>query len=291
LTPQRRLLAGVLIAGGITVLEALGGLLSNSLGLLADAGHVGTDTLSLGLALMAMRVATRPHTSESSYGYHRAEVLAALLNGTTLFVIAGYVFYEGYQRLLHPVQVSGPVLLPFALAGLAANLLSVSMLRRGAGASINLRAAYLHAMSDLLATAGVILGGVVIVLTGFTDADVLVASLIGLLILGGGFRVVRDSLRIILEQTPKEVSRSELISDMMKVEGVKSVHDLHVWSLTSGLNMMSCHVDVDEHGRDHLVLEALKVVARNHDIAHTTIQIEHHEDHEGSVSVEFKRDG
>jgi len=145
-------------------------------------------------------------------------------------------------------------------------------------------------LGDTLATVGVIVGGVVIILTGLTVVDAVVASLIGVLILGGGFRVVRESLRIVLEQAPKEVRLKELTSEMMKVDGVKSIHDVHVWSLTSGMNMMSCHVDVDEHLRDHEVLEALKEVARKYDITHTTIQIEHREDHEDSVDVDFKRD-
>ena len=164
------------------------------------------------------------------------------------------------------------------------------LLRKDSRTSINVRAAFLHVLGDALATIGVIVGGVVIILTGFTEVDVVVASLIGLLILGGGVRVVRESLRIVLEQTPKEVRLRELTSEMAKVEGVKSVHDVHVWSLTSGMNMMSCHVDVDEHQRDHVVLEALKEVARRYGITHTTIQIEHHEDHENSVDVDFKKD-
>jgi cobalt-zinc-cadmium efflux system protein len=278
-----------MMAASITLLEVFGGILSNSLALLADAGHLATDTLSLALALFAMRLARRPHTVESSYGFHRAEALAALINGATLFLIAGYIFYEGYGRFLHPPQVNGQILLPVAVVGLAANLLMVSLLRKGSHTSINIRAAFLHVLGDTLATIGVIVGGVVIILTGFTEVDVVVASLIGILILSSGFKVVRESLRIVLEQTPKEVRLQELTSEMTKVGGVKSVHDVHVWSLTSGMNMMSCHVDVDDHRRDHEVLEALKGVAKRYDITHTTIQIEHHEDHEGSVNVEFKK--
>jgi cobalt-zinc-cadmium efflux system protein len=291
LNPQRRLLVSLLIAIGVTLLELFGGILSNSLALLADAGHLATDALSLSLALIAMRLAKRAHTEKSSYGYHRAEALAALVNGATLFLIAGYIFYAGYGRFVNPPQVNGQILLPVAVVGLAADLLMVSLLREGGGKSINVRAAFLHVLGDTLATIGVIVGGVVIILTGFTGIDVVVASLIGILILGGGFRVVRESLRIVLEQTPKEVRLQELTSEMMKVTGVISVHDVHVWSLTSGMNMMSCHVDVDEHSRDHEVLEALKEVAEKYDIAHTTIQIEHHEDHSRSVNVDFKKDG
>ncbi|MGA2665049.1 MAG: cation diffusion facilitator family transporter [Nitrososphaerales archaeon] len=290
MSPQRRLLASLLIATGVTLLEVAGGILSNSLALLADAGHLATDTLSLALALLAMRLATRRHTAESSYGYHRAEALAALVNGTALFLIAGYVFYEGYGRFLHTSQVNPQVLLPVAVVGLVANLSMVSLLRTGGRASINVRAAFLHVLGDTMATVGVIAGGVVIALTGFAEVDAVVASLIGVLILGSGFRVVRDSLRIVLEQAPKEVRQPEMTAEMMKVEGVRSVHDVHVWSLTSGMNMMSCHVDVDVHQRDHVVLEALQEVARRYGITHTTIQIEHHEDHEGSVSVDFEGD-
>ena len=144
-------------------------------------------------------------------------------------------------------------------------------------------------LGDTLATIGVIVGGVVIILYGLSVVDVLVASLIGILILRGGFKVVKDSLRIIMEQTPKEIQLTELTSEMMKVDGVRSVHDVHVWSLTSGMNMMSCHVDFDEHHRDHEVLEALNQVAKKSNITHTTIQIEHHEDHEGLLNIDVKK--
>ena len=288
MNPQGKLLTSLLIAGGITLLEFSGGVLSNSLALLADAGHLATDTLSLALALMAIRLARMPHTVQSSYGYHRTEALAALVNGGTLFLIAGYIFYEGYGRFLHPPQVNGQILVPVAVAGLAANLFMISLLRKDSHASINVRAAFLHVLGDTLATIGVIVGGVLIILTGFTEVDVVVASLIGILILAGGFKVVMESLRIVMEQTPKEVRLQELTSEMMKADGVISVHDVHVWSLTSGMNMMSCHVDVDKHQRDHEVLEALQGIAKRYNITHTTIQIEHHEDHENSVSVDFK---
>lgn len=282
-------MVSLLMAGSITLLEVFGGILSNSLALLADAGHLATDTLSLALALFAMRLARRPHTVESSYGYHRAEALAALINGATLFLIAGYIFYEGYGRFLQPPDVNGQILLPVAVVGLAANFVMVLLLRKGSYTSINIKAAFLHVLGDTLATVGVIVGGVVIILYGRSVVDVLVASLIGILILRGGFKVVKDSLRIMMEQTPKEIQLTELTSEMMKVDGVRSVHDMHVWSLTSGMNMMSCHVDVDEHHRDHEVLEALKDVAKKSSITHTTIQIEHHEDHEGLLSIDVKK--
>ncbi|MDV3277164.1 MAG: cation diffusion facilitator family transporter [Nitrososphaerales archaeon] len=274
-----------MISGSIILLWVFGGILSNSLALLADAGHLATDALSLALALFAMRLARRPHTVESSYGYHRAEALAALINGAMLFLIAGYVFYEGYGRFLHPPGVNGQILLPVAAVGLAGNFVMVLLLRKGSDVSINIKAAFLHVLGDTFATIGVIVGGVVMVLYGLSVVDVLVASLIGILILRGAYKIVRGSLRIIMEQTPKDVRLTELTSEMMKVDGVKSVHELHVWSLTSGMNMMSCHVDVDEHHRDHEVLEALKNVAEKSNITHTTIQIEHHEDHEGFVNI------
>ncbi len=290
LSPQRRLIISLLMAGSITLLEVFGGILSNSLALLADAGHLATDMLSLALALFAMRLARRPHTVESSYGYHRAEALAALVNGATLFVIAGYVFYQGYVRFLHPPEVNGQILLPVAAVGLAANFVMILLLRKGSDASINIKAAFLHVFGDTLATVGVIVGGVVIIVYGLQIVDVLVASLIGILILRGAFKIIKDSLRIVMEQTPKEVQLKELTSEMMKVDGVKSVHDVHVWALTSSMNMLSCHVDVDEHSRDHEVLQALKDVAKKSNITHTTIQIEHHEDHEGFVTIDIKKE-
>jgi cobalt-zinc-cadmium efflux system protein len=282
---QSRLLISLLVAGSITILELFGGILSNSLALLADAGHLATDTLSLVLALFAMRLAKTPHSPQASYGYHRAEALAALVNGATLFLIAGYILYEGYGRFLQPPEVKGPILFVVATVSLCGNLVMVSLLRKGSATSINLKAAFLHVLGDTIATVGVIIGGAVIIVYRLPIVDVVVASLIGILILSGGFKVVRDSLRIIMEQTPKEIQLTALTSEMMKVGGVKSVHDMHVWSLTSGMNMMSCHVDVDDHHRDHEVLEALERIAKDSNINHATIQIEHHEDHEGLVSV------
>lgn len=275
---QGRLVISLSIAGIITLLELVGGVLSNSLALLADAGHVGTDALSLALAAFAMRFATRPHTATSTYGYHRAEVLATLTNGVTLFVIAGYIAYEGYGRFLTPPEVKGSLLLAVATIGLAANLVMVSILRKGSRVSINVKGAFLHVVGDTLSSVGVIVGGVAIIAAGLFIVDALVAVLISALLLRSAFVLVRDSVKIFLEQTPHGVDVTKVRDEMMKVEGVTSVRDLHVWSLTSGMNMMSCHVDVDEHHRDHKVLEALNQVARKFAITHTTIQVEHHPD-------------
>jgi len=288
LTPQGRLSASLAIAGSVALLEVIGGILSNSLALLADAGHLATDTLSLALALFAVRIARTPHSERSTYGYHRAEALAALVNGAALFPIAGYIFYEGCFRLLNPPAVQGQTLVAFAAVALAANLVMVLLLRRGSRTNINMKAAFLHVFGDTLATVGVIAGGVVVIVYGISVVDALMAALIGLLILRSGFQVVKDSLRIVMEQTPEEVRLNELTSEMTKVQGVESVHDMHVWSITSGLNMMSCHVDVDRHARDHEVLDALNQVARKFSINHSTIQIEHHQDHTRASDIDFE---
>ncbi len=286
---QRSLLISLSIAGIITVLEVVGGVLSNSLALLADAGHVGTDVLALALAAFAMKFATRPHTTTSTYGFHRSEVLAALINGVTLFVITGYIAYEAYGRFFSPPEVRGPLLLAVATIGLAANLVMVFILKKGSEVSINVRGAFLHVVGDTLSSVGVIVGGVAIITAGFFLADVLVAVLIAGLVLRSAFILVKDSVRILLEQTPRGVDVTKMSEEMMKVEGVKSVHELHVWSLTSGMNMMSCHANVDEHHRDHEVLEALNQVARRFNITHTTIQVEHHSGVQEPVNLDLKK--
>jgi cobalt-zinc-cadmium efflux system protein len=287
---RNRLLVSLSIAAIITLLEVIGGILSNSLALLGDAGHVGTDALSLAIAAVAMTLATKPHTVTSTYGYHRVEVFTAMVNGTTLFLVAGYILYEGYSRILSPPRVEGSLLLVVAVIGLAANLVMMFLLRKGSMVNINIRGAFLHVLSDTLGSVGVITGGIVVITTRLFVIDAIIATLIGLLILRGGIGVVKDSIRILLEQAPKDIELVKLKEEIMKVDGVKSVHDLHVWSLTTGINIMSVHVGVDVHHRDHDVIDALsRILREKFSIAHTTIQIEHPDNDGDAVAVNINR--
>ena len=284
---QGRLLISVSIAAVITVAEFVGGILSNSLALLGDAGHVGSDAFSLALAFFAMRLATRPHTSTSTYGYHRAEVLAALTNGVTLFLISGYIFYEAYARFLNPPEVRGPLLLTVAAIGLAANLVMVFLLRHGRAVSINVRGAFLHVVGDTLGSVAVIVGGVSVITAGLFIVDPIAAVLIAALMLRGGVSLVRESLRFLLEQVPKGVKVEDVVEEIRRVNGVKSVHDVHIWALTTDKNFLTAHVEVTEHHRGHEVRAAIdRVLREKFNITHTTVQVEIHTEARHLVKID-----
>ncbi|MCH8819853.1 MAG: cation transporter [Acidobacteria bacterium] len=267
------------IALAITVtfmlVEFAGGLWTNSLALLADAGHMLTDAAALALSLFAVWFIRRPATAEKTYGYFRVEILAALINGTALLVIAFFIFWESYARFQEPEAIRSVEMFVIATIGLGANLFSAWILHRSHQESLNLRGAFLHIMGDVLGSIGAMMAGVAIIFWGIYWADPAVSVLVSFLILVSAWRLVRDSVGILLEGTPAHVNLSVMKEEFCKVTGVSSVHDLHVWTLTSGVYAMTCHAVVDEEG-GHSVLEQLISVSRDRfDIHHTTIQIEH----------------
>jgi len=256
------------------VVEAVGGWVAGSLALLADAGHMLTDVGALGLSLLTAWIARRPANDEKTYGYQRWEILAALVNGTALFGIAGWVVVEAVRRIGEPPPVRVGLFLGVAVAGLAVNLISLRILHGTHQHNLNTRGAYLHILGDVLGSVGAIAAAVVIGLTGWRLADPLISIAIALLILIGAFRLVRESTEILLEAVPKNVSMSEVQRRMLGVAGVTAVHDLHVWTVTSGLVAMSGHAVVPELTTHPDVLEGIRSEMAGLGIRHVTIQLE-----------------
>jgi cobalt-zinc-cadmium efflux system protein len=268
-------LAGVL---GLTLVfmlvEAAGGWISGSLALLADAGHMLTDAGALGLSLLSSWVALRPANQSKTYGYQRWEILAALVNGAALFGIAAWVIVEAIERIQEPRPIQAQLFLIIAAAGLLVNLLSLKMLHNLRHGSLNARGAYLHVLGDALGSAGALTAAAVIWLTGWTLADPIISIVLALLILVGAWRLLRESTDILLEAVPGHVSMTEVQRRMLGVPGVTAVHDLHVWTVTSGLVAMSGHAIVPELTSHPEVLEGIRVELARLGIAHVTIQLE-----------------
>lgn len=272
--PLKIALAIVLV---VMVAEVIGGILSNSLALLGDAGHMLVDALALGLSLFAITIAKRPATLTKTYGYHRVEIMAALANGTTLILVSLYIFYEAYQRFLDPPLIQTPLMLLVATIGLIANLTGMLLLRRVSRRNLNIKAAYWHIVGDTISSVGVIATGVIILLTGWYVADSIIAVFIGGIILWGAVRLVRQSVDILLEAAPRHIQVEKVIRMIKKVPGVEDVHDVHVWTITSDMHALSSHLTIE----DQMVSRSAEIVAavnenlaRSFKITHTTLQLE-----------------
>lgn len=282
---KKGLLIALVITASIAVLEFMGGLVTNSLALLSDSGHMLSDASSLVLSLFAIWFASRPANARKTYGYYRIEILIALLNGITLFVIAGIIIWEAYGRLLEPPVVASGQMIIIAVIGLLANLASAwALTRKGdVEGSINLKSAYLHVLGDALGSIGAILGGIVMMMFGWYIFDPIVSVIVALLILRGAWGVITQSLHVLMEGTPYGLEQEAIKARLEKISGVIEVHDLHVWSITSGMNALSCHVLVhSEEGQQKILQEAIEVLETEFNIGHSTIQIEtpqirHHE--------------
>ena len=282
---SRRALAIVLaMTASFTVAEVVGGLLTGSLALLADAGHMLSDNLSLGLALFAAWLSGRPETPEKSFGYKRAEILAALANGVTLVAISIWIFIEAYSRLREPSEILGGPMLAVAALGLVVNAAGAMILSRSAGENLNAQGALRHVIADALGSVGVIAAALVIIFTGWRYADPLVSVVIGALILASSWSLLRDSTNVLLEATPRDMDAEEVGSKMAGAEGVTEVHDLHIWTITSGFPALSAHVLVGQSEDCHARRRELEdLLAREYGISHTTLQVDHVGDHEGEV--------
>ncbi|MFL5449516.1 MAG: cation diffusion facilitator family transporter [Gemmatimonadales bacterium] len=256
------------------LVEAVGGWISGSLALLADAGHMLTDAGALGLSLLSGWIALRPATDNKTFGYQRWEILAALVNGAALFGIAAWVILEAVQRIQHPQPIRAQLFLIVAAAGLVVNLISLRMLHGLRHGSLNSRGAYLHVLGDALGSAGALAAAAVIWLTGWLLADPIISIALALLILVGAWRLIRESTDILLEGVPGHVSMPEVERRMLDVPGVTAVHDLHVWTVTSGLVAMSGHAIVPELASHPEVLEGIRGQMAGLGIAHVTIQLE-----------------
>jgi cobalt-zinc-cadmium efflux system protein len=265
-----------------TAAEIVGGLLTGSLALLADAGHMLGDSAALALALGAAWLATRPATPERSFGFRRAEILAAFANGLALVAIAIWVFVEAISRLKDPPHVLGGWMLLVAVIGLAVNLAAARILARAAEENLNAQAALRHVFADIGASAGVAVAALVVLSTGWRQADPIASLAIAVLILGSSWTILRDSVTILLEATPAGIDAEEVGRRMAEAEGVVEVHDLHIWTITSGFPTLSAHVLVrrgdDCHARRR---ELERLLAREFGLTHTTLQVEHVGEREG----------
>lgn len=255
--------------------EIVGGLLTGSLALLADAAHMLTDVGGLALALLAIRFAERPATPSKTYGYVRTEVLSALTNAVVLLLLTVYILYEAWQRFQNPPEIlSGPMLV-VAVAGLVVNLISMRLLTAGASESLNVKGAYFEALSDMLGSLGVIVAALVVMFTGWKLADPVIGAGIGLFIVPRTWILLKQVVHILMEGTPPEVDVALLERRLLAIEGVTAAHDLHVWTLTSGLDAMSCHLVVADMARARGILEsAREAMKAGFGLDHTTIQIE-----------------
>ncbi len=270
-----RLTIVFVITATFMVVEMAGGMLTGSLALIADAGHMLTDAAGIGLALVAVRLAARPATMQQTYGFYRLEILAALVNGLLLFGVGGYILIEAYSRLTDPPDVNALPMVAIAAVGLLFNLISAYLLLEGQKTSLNLRGAFLEVLSDLLGSATVIVAGIVLLATGFKLVDPLASIVIGLFILPRTWKLTRDALHVLLEGVPPNVDMDEVRKHILEVPGVTGVHDLHVWSLTSGVDIISAHVVVNETAVPSDILDNLcSCLGEHFDIEHSTFQIE-----------------
>jgi cobalt-zinc-cadmium efflux system protein len=282
-----RALAIVLaITASFTVVEVAGGLLTGSLALLADAGHMLSDNLSLGLALFAAWLAGRPATPERSFGFRRAEILAALANGVALVAISIWVFVEAISRFREPTEVLGVPMLAVAALGLVVNAAGALILSRSGGESLNVEGAMRHVIADALGSVGAMAAAGVIILTGWRYADPLISAAIGILILGSSWTLLRDSTNVLLEATPRGLDAEEVGRKMATAEGVTEVHDLHIWTITSGFPALSAHVLVGRHEDCHARRRDLEeLLAHEFGISHTTLQVDHAGDHHAPLQT------
>lgn len=286
---NRRALAIVLVlTASFMVAEVVGGILTGSLALLADAGHMLSDAASLGLALFAAWLAAKPPTPNRSFGYKRAEILAALANGVTLVAISIWIFAEAFRRFQEPPAVLGTPMLVIAALGLVVNVAGVVILSRSDTENLNLQGALRHVVADALGSVGAITAALLIIFTGWRYADPLVSVLIGVLVLASSWKILRDSTGILLEGSPSGINADEVGRRMAAAPGVVEIHDLHVWTITSGFPALSAHVlvgrDEDCHARRRDLEE---VLARDFEIEHTTLQVDHVGDHAATPALQF----
>lgn len=272
---RRRLGLVLALSWAFLAIEVAAGVLTGSLALLADAGHMLTDVAGLVLALAAMKLAERPPSPRRTYGYHRVEILAALTNGVLLLVMAGYILHEAWERFQAPQPVASLEVLLVAAVGLLVNLVAAVLLRSGSRTNLNLRGAYNEVLADAVSSVGVIVGAVVMRATGWYRVDSLVAAVIACWVLPRTFSLLREALQVLLEGTPRDVDLVALRSAMEDVPGVKRVHDLHVWTLTSGVHALSAHALLDGGAGHESVLHALRErVTHDFPISHVTVQLE-----------------
>jgi cobalt-zinc-cadmium efflux system protein len=278
--PARSLRLALAITGTLLVVEVIGGFLTNSLALLADAGHMLTDVGALGLSLFVAWFTMQPVTPRKSYGYLRWEILAAFLNGATLLLISAWILFEAVTRVRNPEPVEGGLMLVVAVAGLIANLIAARILHPTSRANMNVRGAYLHVLGDLLASVGTVAAALLISYTGWLIADPLVSFLTAALIIRGAWQLVREAVDILLESTPRHIDLQVVRTQLEAIPGIESVHDLHIWSVTPSMVAMSAHAIVRDPAAHQHALEHIHDAMRLFGIQHVTVQLERREMYE-----------
>ena len=268
---------GIMLTGFILAVEVAGGLLSNSLALLSDAGHVFADVIALSLSWYGVKQAERPSSGRMTFGYRRVGVLIAIVNAITIFAVALVVFYEAYRRLQQPPQVNSLLMLSVAIVGLVVNLFVVFWLRREQKRNLNVRSAFWHALGDALASVGVIVGGAIMLFSRWFWVDPVISIIIGFIIFLAAWGILREGLGVLLEATPKHVNIAEMVDALSRMPGVKDVHDVHVWSISPELHAMSCHVLIDDLPTSQAagIRQKIEEVLRQQfNIEHTALQME-----------------
>ena len=281
LTSRKSLWIVLALISSYMLVEVIGGLISNSLALLADAGHMAADATAIGLALLAIWIAARPASFRRTFGFHRTEIIAALLNALSLLLIAIWVFIEAYRRFLDPPEVQATLMLTIGFVGLLVNLAAVWILHRPSRDSLNVEAAFMHILGDLLGSIGVVGGALLIMTFGWNLADPLLGVVIGTLIVASSGRLLWRVLHVLMEGTPYHIDLQRLCRSLEQVDGVTGVHDIHAWSITSGYDVLSAHVTADSAARDNpdRTLQRLRdISAREFGISHVTIQLESSEE-------------
>lgn len=271
LSAGNKLKFSLIFTGLILVAEVVGGFISNSLALLSDAGHVVTDIMALSLSWYAVKQAVRPPSSRMTFGYHRVGVIVAVANAIGIFAIAGIILYEAYHRLQQPQEVNSLLMMAVAFIGLGVNLFVTFWLRREQKSNLNIRSAFWHAFGDALASTGVIVGGVIILLTGWLWVDPLISVLISLVIGLAAWRILREGLRVLLEAAPRDIDIPKMINTLKQIPGIKDIHDVHVWAISPHLNAMSSHVLID----DLLVSQSADIRKKIEDVLQQEFSIRH----------------
>ena len=257
------------------VVEVIGGIISNSLALLSDAGHMVVDSGAIALSLFAVHLSMKPSTPTNTYSLVRMEIVAAFVNGLTLMALAGYIFYEAVERLGSPPEIKGGVMLAVAVIGMLVNIIAAWILWGASHDNMNIKGALLHVLGDFAGSVGAVVAAIIVIYTGWTLADPIVSMMIGLLIIRSSWTLLKESLHVLLEGTPRGLDTEEIIKRIKSIDGVNEIHDFHVWSLTTGMTLLTAHICVSDPEEGIKVLESVtKMLEDDFGLSHSTIQIE-----------------
>ncbi len=274
---QKKFRIFILLSFFVLILEVGGGIVTNSLALLSDAGHVLIDMLALGLTYFALRISKKRSTAKYTFGFYRAEILAAITNGLVLILITIYIFYQSYLRFLSPRPVKGTEMLMISVIGLLANLYVALKMQSSARDNLNVRGAYLHVLSDILSSIGVVVASGLIIVTGNPVFDPIISAMIGLIILSSSFRLIKEGTQILMEGSPGHIDLAEITEDIQRISGVKEVHDLHIWSIGSDVYALSSHILIGADkapSMNSIISEINQMLESKYKITHTVIQSE-----------------